>query len=108
MISSSNLIVLSTDSGFKSSHDALLPLEEQTETNSPVAESNLSPPSIPWTESSTVCIFLNDLFTLLILRDGHLMIPCCLHIRFNVVGQTATLDPSQNLERSGNGKCIRE
>lgn len=53
-----------------------------------VREVNPNVPLVPWTDSITRFNLVSERLTLLILRDGHLEIPCCLQIRFIVVGQT--------------------
>ena len=52
-------------------------------------EGMVNVPSAPCTDSITRFSLVSERLTLLILREGHLEIPCCLHIRFIVVGQTA-------------------
>lgn len=42
-----------------------------------------------FTDSMTRFILSRERFTLLILRNGHLGMPCCLQMRFIVVGHTA-------------------
>ena len=69
--------------------NCILSGREAAGTREPVAGSYCKDLSTPWTELMTVWIFFNDRLTLFIFRDGHREIPCCLHIRFKVVGQTA-------------------
>lgn len=64
----------------------------------PVAASNFNPPSTPWTEPSSLCIFLKERFTLLILREGHLEMPYCLHILLRVVGHTTKQKQDKKLK----------
>lgn len=45
-------------------------------------------PSAPWTDSITRLSFDRERLTLLIFLDGQRDIPCCLQMRFIVVGQT--------------------
>lgn len=44
--------------------------------------------SAPWTESMISWSFFREWSTFFIFRDGHRVMPCCLHILFRVVGQT--------------------
>ncbi|WVY96821.1 hypothetical protein V8G54_028972 [Vigna mungo] len=48
-------------------------------------------PSAPWTDSITRFSLDRERLTLLIFRDGQRDIPCCLQMRFIVVGQTPRL-----------------
>jgi hypothetical protein len=43
----------------------------------------------PCTDSKTRLILSRERFALASLRNGHLEMPCCLQMRFIVVGQTA-------------------
>jgi hypothetical protein len=54
----------------------------------PVIDVRLNAASEPWTDSITCFNFERDRLTLLIFRDGQREIPCCLQMRFMVVGHT--------------------
>jgi hypothetical protein len=56
-------------------------------------------PSVPWTDSITRLSLDRERLTFLILRDGQRDIPCCLQMRFIVVGQTVKCNTRNYLRK---------